>query len=40
MSFLERASDIQDFAPGYQALSTDERVEVWASLFVAIAHYE
>jgi hypothetical protein len=37
---LETASDIEDFAPGYAKLSAQDRVDVWASLFVAIARFE
>jgi hypothetical protein len=37
---LEQASDIKDFAPGYDKFSAEERVDVWASLFVAIARFE
>ncbi|MGC2697161.1 MAG: transglycosylase SLT domain-containing protein [Candidatus Angelobacter sp.] len=37
---LETAGDIEDFAPGYANLSAEDRVDVWATLFVAIVRFE
>jgi len=40
ISSLENASDIQDFAPDYSRLSTQDRVDVWATLIVAMSRFE
>lgn len=37
---LDKANDIEDFAPDYARLSTQDRVDVWAILVVAMARFE
>ncbi|HME59567.1 MAG TPA: hypothetical protein VKF63_14575 [Terracidiphilus sp.] len=37
---LETANDITNFAPNYAILSEKQRIDVWASLFAAIASFE
>ena len=39
-SLLPGANDITDFCPTYNNLDNDERANVWAQLFVAIAKFE
>jgi hypothetical protein len=40
LSTLEKARDIQSFAPNYLSLSRAQRIEVWASIFVGMARFE
>ncbi|WP_413294922.1 murein L,D-transpeptidase catalytic domain family protein [Bdellovibrio sp. HCB185ZH] len=39
-SLLKGASDMADFCPKYSKLNDDQRANVWAQLFVAMARYE
>lgn len=39
-SLLKGADDMNQFCPRYNSLSTNERANVWAQLFVAMAKYE
>lgn len=39
-SLLKGADDIQDFCPKYYNLKDEDRANVWAQLFVAMAKYE
>lgn len=39
-SLLKGADDMRDFCPRYNSLNDNERANVWAQLFVAMARYE
>lgn len=39
-SLLNGASDITNFCPTYNSLNIDQKANVWAQIFVAIAKYE
>lgn len=40
LSDLQHANDIAKFWPGYQVASDNERIQFWAELIVAMAHFE